>query len=148
MFRVDTRELIDEVVVSDSGAHTDDASAREIAIRKCVNAAVGQLVQTYNRLWPHTMLDQTDYQLMITNIDTSVREVLVGKLADVPGGAEVFLRSHFADVACINLVHESPFTNTSIQERQGLIDYLEAMDTPQLRVESVEGTRIVARVVE
>lgn len=148
MFRVDTRELISEVVVSDSGAHTDDATAREIAIRKCVNTAVGQLVEAHAQIWPGAILNQTDYQLMITGIDPTVREILVGKLADMPGGAEVLLRSHYADVACINLVHSSPFTRTSIQERQALIEFLEAMDTPQLRIESVEGTRIVARVVD
>ncbi|MBN1475150.1 hypothetical protein JXA47_00200 [Candidatus Sumerlaeota bacterium] len=148
MFRVDTGELLDEVVVTDSGSDVDDATAREIAIRKCVAAAIDRLIDTYSERWPREVLNQTDYLLMVTDVGDDEVDLLINKLADIDEEAQVFQRSFYADVACLNLVYSHPFETSPVAERQALIDYLLGMDTPQLRIESVDGRRIVARVVD
>jgi hypothetical protein len=147
MFRVDTGDLLGEVVVSDSAAHADDVVAREIAIRKCVGRAIDQLMRTYRAQWPHEIQNRADYQLMVTDIGPEDLSLLEGKLSDLDEDAQVFRRSHFGDVAVLNLLFSSEFADAPIVERKGLLEFLRDLDTPQLRVESVDGSRIVARVV-
>lgn len=147
MFRVDTGALLDEVVVSDFGAHPDDAQAREIAARKCIGAALDRLLATYRDQWPREVLNQTDYHLMVLEIGDDELRLLEGALADLAPGARVFRRSHYADVAVLNLVYEDPFARTPTEERRRLVEALRGLDAPQLRIESVEDTRIVARVL-
>jgi hypothetical protein len=147
MLRVDTGELLGEVIASDSAAHPDDAVAREIAIRKCVATAVGQLHETHRTHWPYEVLNQTDYHLMVTDVRPDDLGLLESKLGDINPEAQVYRRSLFSDVACLNLNYSSEFASSPIEERDGLVDFLVNLDAPQLRIESVEGRRIEATVV-
>lgn len=147
MFRVDTGELLGQANVGDSGAHSDDATAREISIRKAVGQAVNELMAIESERWAPEILNEADYRLMITDIGEDDLSMLEVKLGDINDTSRVFRRSHYGNVACLNLLFSSEFAPNPGEERSELVDYLENLNTPQLRIESIEGSRITASVV-
>jgi hypothetical protein len=148
MFRTDTGELLGEVIVRDYGAHPDSAQAREIVLRKCASRAVTELMAIYHDRWPHEVHNEGDYHLMIHDIGNDDLDLLQGKLTELPGGARVFRHSLYHGIATLNVLYRSPFTTSETEERQGVVQFLRDIPNPQLRIESVDGRRIVARVIQ
>lgn len=134
MFRVDTGELMGESVVTDSGSNPDDATAREVAIRKVVGRAVDELMEIQRRRWPSEIQGQTDYHLLVTDIDEDSLERLEAQLEGLDADASVHRHSFFHGVAVLNLNYTSEFHGTPQQERQALLSHLIGLEQPQLRV--------------
>lgn len=120
-----------EVIRTWEGTYTAKATVPEDAIEQCFfnlgGDAVVDMTRDFLTEWQNTMLDRTEYRLCITGADEKLVDVLGNELRTLSPEAQLYLKSHFSEVAVLNF-------NLPGADRQQLESFLHKHRAPQFKV--------------
>lgn len=120
-----------EVLRTWEGTYTAKAPVPEDAIEECFFQmgadAVIQMTDEFLNEWQNTMLDRTEYRFCITGADEKTVDVLGNELRTLSPDAQLFLKSHFSDVAVLNF-------NLPGANRDQVEEFLRDHRVPQFKV--------------
>lgn len=120
-----------EVLRSWEGTYTAKATAPELAIEQCFfnlgGDGVVDLSRDFLNEWQNTMLDRTEYRFCVTGADEKLVDVLGNELRALSPEAQVYLKSHYSDVAVLNF-------NLPGTDREKVEDFLHKHRAPQFKV--------------
>jgi hypothetical protein len=107
MIRVDTGEVLQEVVAEGSASDRDRAESIRLSIERAAAQVARSLEEKYDSFWPRVVQSNSDYEVLLTGVNEELVRIVKQHLEQVGFGTEIGLRKQFDGCAVLTIKTEA-----------------------------------------
>lgn len=134
LIRVDTGETLFTARARGSASAQDQNEAIRLSIERAANQVARQLVEPFNEFWPVVVQRESDFELLLTGMESRLLSIIEQNIERMGLGTEVHVRKTFDRSAVLAIT-----TNAS---RQELLAAIAASPYPTLYVVNPDAERV------